>query len=90
MKKTKINCFSFDTIETFNNGNKIEKIVKTHKYPTAREATKARNAFIAHTRCRDGAKNKTITYQTFDYKTEKLKKVTVSIPKYKVGTLENN
>lgn len=59
--------------------------VKKHLYPTAAQAEKARAAFIRHACCRTGSKNKTLTYEVYDFKTEKQKEITVSAPTYKIG-----
>lgn len=63
--------------------------VSKHIYDSAREAQRAREAFIRHVCCRLRSKNRTISYEIYDYKNDKTKKITASAPDYKVGEITN-
>lgn len=69
------------------------KTKNKHTYENEEEAKKARMAFIEHTNCRKSSGVKplpplTLTYDTYDFKTDKIKTITVSPPTYTVGPLE--
>lgn len=65
--------------------------VTTHKYPTMKEADNARQWCIKRANCRKGAPKpfQTITFDKYNWKTEKIEKTTTCEKGFQVSEIKN-